>query len=888
MLKIYITLAFIVVNIIFHSFTESSKNNMIDKTLETHENRIVDNYKTLQYNERKTADVVSVYLIKSGIDILSKLDNADENEKAVLRKELYDKLKDRYQQLNTRWGIYQLQFTLPDGKNFLRMHKPEKFGDNLEEIRHSIKYVNEHKTILRGLEGGKTTHGIRNLYPIFKDDKYLGLVEVSFTTVFIQDFFSQAKNIHTHVLLHKSLFKNEIWNKENLNLQYEISAENEEYLLLLGKQHLKEIYIVPSRERILSTDIDMKKMMNKNRPFSIYIKNDVAHNDVVSFVPILNTKGGVSAWLVSYEKDQFIEDILNFTLIFRIFIFILLCVIFYFVYKTLNEKNKLNAAVEEKTKELNTNIINLEKMNKELFSQQLFTKTLMDNTPVPLFYKDTNGVYLGVNKEFENIFGFTKEEIVGKSVYDIAPHEIADKYHKEDLAVFNDPLLHQVYDFVVKHNKTGKTHDVVFHKRAYLDEDGKVAGLIGAVFDMTEKLQYKKRLLEYSNELKYLNETLENQVKKRTADLQNAQKLAKLGTWKLDINSHTLKWCDEAYNIFEVDKREKPTLTLTDFLDCIHIEDGLDFFNSYNKKHLMEHNTYILVHKIVTKNGNLKYVEERCETKYDENNNPIFSKGTVQDITEQKVVELELQKKNEQLIQQAKLAQMGELLSMIAHQWRQPLGSIGGAVANIQNKLALDKYDLSKKADRLKFLEFLTSKLENITQYNGFLSKTIDDFRNFYKENKEKQNMLISECIESTIEIILPSLKNHNIELNTNYNSSQKIDIYPNEVMQVILNLLKNSEDALIENNITSKVIDIKTYEKNNSVIVSIKDNGGGVPKMSLNEIFEPYFSTKKNKNGTGLGLYMSKMIVEEHHGGKLEATNSNNGLEVLITIPKA
>jgi len=888
MLKINIIFILILANIFIYVLTEVDKNNKINRVLNDYKKRTETTYKNVTYNEIKTSDILVKYIQKNSIDILSKAKNATKNDKAILRKELYDKIYDRYLQVKARWGIYQLQFTLPDNKVFLRMHKPEKFGDDIGKIRYSIRYVNKHKKILRGLEGGKITHAIRNIYPLFdKNGVYLGLVEISFTTLFIQDFFKNLNNLHTHILIHKENFKNEIWDEENVKLKYNTSTEHNDYNILLSDIHTKDICVINNSEKIKPIKSDIKYNISKGKAFSTYIKHNgnsfnyhtnKNHVDIISFIPILNTKNNTTGWIVSYEIDQNISDIVFYTNTFRIIILIMLSIIFYFLYKTINQKNILKEKVKEQTAELQNSLSNVK-------SQQSFIETLMDNSPLPIFYKNINGVYLGVNKEFENVFGYDKEQIIGKSIYDIVPKEIADECHKQDLEVFNNPDLKQEYSNIIKNIKTSEEFNVYFHKKAFLDKNRKVKGLIGAVVDVTKQKRYEKEITEQSAKLFELNIFLEDKVKERTKDLQNAQRLAKLGTWELDIQTHILKWCDEAYKIFEVDKKE--TLYFKDFLNLIHIDDGLKFFDSYNNKHLIEHGAYVLVHRITTKKGHTKYIEERCETIYDKNNNPILSRGTVQDITEQKIIEIELKEKTDQMIKQAKLAQMGELLSMIAHQWRQPLGSISSAVISIKNKLLLNKFDLSKETERNNFLEFLDKKLNNISNYNEFLSKTIDDFRNFYKEDKETSNILLSDSVKNALNIIDSSLKNNNIKVNTQFNDKNTIDVYQSEIIQVLLNILKNSEDNFIEKNIENRTIDIVTQEENDNISIFIKDNGGGIENKIIKDIFEPYFSTKDLRNGTGLGLYMSKQIIEDHHKGILNAVNKDDGVEFKITIKR-
>ncbi|RLA71566.1 MAG: hypothetical protein DRG24_05215 [Epsilonproteobacteria bacterium] len=239
-----------------------------------------------------------------------------------------------------------------------------------------------------------------------------------------------------------------------------------------------------------------------------------------------------------------------------------------------------------------------------------------------------------------------------------------------------------------------------------------------------------------------------------------------------------------------------------------------------------------------------------------------------------------IHQKEKLLLQQNRHAQMGEMISMIAHQWRQPLSAISSATGVLESKLALGIFNLDIKEDRNEYLALTTKKLKNITQYVQYLSTTIDDFRNFFKPDRAKEFVSLVVPIERALQIIKTSLKSEGIVIITEYHSDKKVLIYQNELMQVILNILKNSEDNFLEKNTLNPEIIIKTYtHKDKSAIISICDNGGGIPKSILSNIFDPYFSTKHKKNGTGLGLYMSKIITEEHNNGILQVKNSNNGV---------
>ncbi len=231
--------------------------------------------------------------------------------------------------------------------------------------------------------------------------------------------------------------------------------------------------------------------------------------------------------------------------------------------------------------------------------------------------------------------------------------------------------------------------------------------------------------------------------------------------------------------------------------------------------------------------------------------------------------------KDKQMLEQSRLAQMGEMLSMIAHQWRQPLAAIGSTSASLELKATLGKND---KDTVIK----LSSK---ISEYAQHLSQTIDDFRDFFKTNKKEVESSYCEMIDSILNIVEVSIRNQNIKIIKELNSPERFTTFPNEVKQVILNLMKNAEDIILEKKIEDAYIKITTYMDGTLHILEISDNAGGVPEDIICKIFDPYFSTKLEKNGTGLGLYMSKSIIEEHCSGRLSLSNSDVGAVFKIEL---
>jgi len=363
---------------------------------------------------------------------------------------------------------------------------------------------------------------------------------------------------------------------------------------------------------------------------------------------------------------------------------------------------------------------------------------------------------------------------------------------------------------------------------------------------------------------KRFNIKLEKRVENATHDLRLAEKIAKIGFWKFDNRTKELFWSDEVYTMFEVDKMVSEVKTNE---DCLHyiFKDDISKIQRAFHQHIKDKKDFIVTHRIVTGDNHSKYIEQRCETTFDDEGNALVSVGTAQDISERKFLE-------KQLLEQVRLAQMGEMISMIAHQWRQPLNAISSTSTALNLKAEFN--DLDK--------EFVIKSTNNISRYSQHLSNTIDDFRDFFKPNKEIRETSYLKLIGSVLGIIGTSIKNKNIDLVQELQSERVFNSYPNEIKQVILNIIKNAEDILLEKEIKEPKIVLKTYDN----ILEISDNGGGMTDEVMVKVFDPYFSTKTEKNGTGLGLYMSKTIIEEHCKGKLTVSNSSEGAVFKIELP--
>ena len=228
-------------------------------------------------------------------------------------------------------------------------------------------------------------------------------------------------------------------------------------------------------------------------------------------------------------------------------------------------------------------------------------------------------------------------------------------------------------------------------------------------------------------------------------------------------------------------------------------------------------------------------------------------------------------RKDKLMFTQSRQAQFGEMIAMIAHQWRQPLNAISAAVGLLELRAR------SGKLDR-KLASEITTKINGYIQY---LSTTIDDFRDFFKPQKQKRVSSFDIIIKKALALIENSLKATRIEVNVVKRADAEFLTYENELVQVVLNLLKNAQDILVKKGIKSPKIDLIIDAKT----LYIEDNAGGIDEAIIEKIFEPYFSTKNNKNGTGLGLYMSKVIIEDHCRGSLKVENGKRGARFIIAL---
>jgi len=237
--------------------------------------------------------------------------------------------------------------------------------------------------------------------------------------------------------------------------------------------------------------------------------------------------------------------------------------------------------------------------------------------------------------------------------------------------------------------------------------------------------------------------------------------------------------------------------------------------------------------------------------------------------------EKEIKDSNKAMFSQSRLAQAGEMLSMISHQWRQPISKIASIASNLRFQMMMGNTIQNEELDK---------ELNSIEEYTEFLSETIDDFKEFYKPKSIKDSCCILPVINKALSFLENELRKKNILLEKSFDKDKEVLIYSNELIQVLINIIQNA----IEFSKNKASIKITTKAKVDEYIIYIKDEAGGIKEEHIEKIFDAHFSTKSEKNATnlGLGLYVSKVIIESHFNGKLEVTTQGKNTTFIIRLP--
>jgi len=528
-------------------------------------------------------------------------------------------------------------------------------------------------------------------------------------------------------------------------------------------------------------------------------------------------------------------------------------------------------------------------------------------TRIGMFEWDITSGRVYLTQTHEAIFGYapvtaatttTTATITATTEHDY--HKLVDRIHQDDLPLVEAELLRCVQErnpLEVQYRiiwPDGSLHWVETKGVLQHDSDGTAIRMLGVIMDITERKRADEAL------------------RANRERLELALSSSKMATFDWDIVKGRRTWSDGVHSLLGT-KPETFTGSAEEFFQIIHPADR-STVQAALAKAVESTGLYMTEYRAVWPDGSIHHISARGKVQYDNSGRPVLMTGICWDITKHKQAEKELQKANEELearvtertrelatalqtlqietaerihaaevirekeqmlIQQSRLAAMGEMIGNIAHQWRQPL-----------NVLALQVQQLLMMYDYGKFTrESLNCNVSSSMDLIQHMSRTIDDFRNYFRPDKGKTEFELSGVITNTLTLIEDSFKNDRISIEIMSNDDPVITGYRNEFAQVILNILNNARDVLIEREISDPRVTISLSAEGDRAIVSIADNAGGVPEEIMGKIFGPYFTTKGPQTGTGVGLFMSKSIIEKNMGGRITVRNTADGAEFRIEV---
>lgn len=506
---------------------------------------------------------------------------------------------------------------------------------------------------------------------------------------------------------------------------------------------------------------------------------------------------------------------------------------------------------------------------KGLQDSEKYNRMLFESSPIGLALSSLDGSLIDTNSAYGNITGHSQEEVKQLSYWDITPREYADDEQRQ-LESLNTSGRYGPYE------------------KEYIHKDGRriPVRLLGQIIERDGK--------EYIwSSVEDISERIETEVavKQSEARLNEAQRLAKVGSWELDLLTNELIWSDEIFRIFEIDKL-KFDATYEAFLNAIHPDDR-DKVNEAYSNSLLDRKPYEITHRLQMSDGEIKYVHETCESFFDDEHNPVRSVGTVQDITEIKLAEAELDKyrthleelieertkelreTQDELVRKERLATLGQLTATVSHELRNPLGAIRPSL-----------YVVQKKSDQQD--EQVQNAIARIDRSIDRCDRIIDELLDFTRitELKMKQ-VLLDDWLENVIaEQVIPE----GIILEKQFNLNDvELSVDTDRLRRAFINVLENGCHSMMDDNqqvvkdIDAHLI-IKTKSNDVRIEIIITDTGCGITKETLAKIYEPLYSTKGF--GVGLGMPTVKQIMEQHGGGVEINSEKDKGTSATLWLP--
>lgn len=508
-------------------------------------------------------------------------------------------------------------------------------------------------------------------------------------------------------------------------------------------------------------------------------------------------------------------------------------------------------------------------------------KTSLELATEAIYLIESSGKIIFANTTACNILGYTRKEILRLNVWDVDAVVSTKKEFQSKLQLIKEHKSNTPLKIQSSHRKKDNTFFPVEITSRVVNIKNK-EHLISYVTDITDKINQDEKLNLYFEFIKESSEIIvlvdfESQkieFANREASLSLGYSLEEFKELRISDIRKAIGDSAEIPEVFKEISKKKNITTLGQYLckdgSTVYVETSLSLKNFQGKNYILAFSRDI--------SDRLELEKRREEVNVKLAN---YNKTLRNEVSK---IKKELVEYEDIMHRQSKMAAMGEMLENIAHQWRQPLSviSVLSTGMQINNKSgSLDK-------------EVLDNGLNDINTSAQYLSKTIDDFRDFFKPNYNKSEFQISEVIDYTVNLVKTKFSSLDIVIVENI---MELDVYTfkNELIQVVINILNNAGDELVNSKNKRKLIFVESYSNGDSIFIKIKDNAGGIPLHIINRIFEPYFTTKHKSQGTGIGLYMSNEIIKKHMKGDIFVKNREfmyedalyKGAEFIIELPQ-
>ncbi|HEY6873960.1 MAG TPA: PAS domain S-box protein [Geobacteraceae bacterium] len=763
-------------------------------------------------------------------------------------------------------SITHMYFIDPDGTVFLRVHKPEERGDKL--ARATFLKASTTNRIATGLEMGLNFFSLRCVQPVSYRGKPLGFVEIAEE---IDHVFSRVKRINGNDV---SLFLTEDFLKSRST---HVTGER-----------VGNYAILYPTDRTVSLRLAAKLLpaMGKAlRGFTVTVVDLGGKKYAVGLGPVQDAFGTTVGILFSQKEvtSLFASQrslVINNVLVFAVTLLASLAFLFLSLQKSFTLFNALRQRILEITstwdlskrvvvpdrshdeigtlaQAFNSMLTELDEQKRDMKKQLQFLQILMETMPLPIYYKDVEGKYLGCNSAFAALLGMTKEEILGKRVHDVAPRELADEYRKMDAALFAKQEV-QVFGFPFL-SKGGRRHDVIFYKAPFPNADGTLGGLVGSILDVSEQKRAYQLLMESEQRFRILFDNAVDAIFLHDPDgtfLEvNETACVRLGYSKDDLLRMTPG---------DIDTPEYAPLV------PLRIEqvkrDGHASFESAHRR----------------KDGAVIPVEMNIRIVSYAGKNLVLA--VARDITRQKLAEQEKRHLEEELRHSQKMEAIGLLAGGIAHDFNNALTVIigFGSLADMQ----------MGKDDPLR------QNIEQILAAADRAAKLTSSLLAFSRKQRLNPQPLDLCGIIRHMEKFLKRIIGEDIRLQTGFREAHLIVCADSgQIEQVLMNLATNARDAMPNGGAlfieaTSAVIDEASVHAHGYgapgryALVTMTDSGSGMNKETMQRIFDPFFTTKEFGKGTGLGLSIAYGIVKQHNGFINVYSEPEQGTTFRIYLP--